>query len=145
MFQVNLDNPGLSPSDREVLAQLREQAPPINNDAEKLLLGIPLDPFAERFLQAVKRRTFVSVTDMEIATFFRECDRSQDDEERNAKWKHLNAIWRATSDVVVALTEGTILPEIIDLLGMDWWSDDRDVRIWRAMTKYRLAVNGDHN
>lgn len=54
-MSVNLDNPGLSPSDRTALQQLRKQTPPrgpkgTEADTEAFLLTIPLDADIEEFL-----------------------------------------------------------------------------------------------
>ncbi len=111
---LDLANPGLSPSDRATLSQIDNQ-PRSDGEAEKILFSLApqLDPLATRFLRDIKHKTFAYVTDGEIATWLQqEWNRTPDDSEHAKKEQRLNALWRAAADVEICAH-----PESRGLLG----------------------------
>jgi len=132
---IDLENPGLSPSDRVTLQQLRKQTPQRSSSEATLLEIAPrLDPLATRFLRDTKRKTFAGVTDSELSTWLQsEWSREPDEGKHAKKCQRLNKLWRAATDVEILCDPMSREPA--GTLGIP-------ASLAEAKRKYREVANG---
>jgi len=129
----NIELEGLSPSDREILTQLRRQTS-TNSHTEKMLLEVaPHDPLATRFLLDTKHRTFADVSDGEIATWMQQEWNREPNAAHARKAKRLRDLIRAATDVEICAH-----PESRGLLG----TLGIPASLEEAKRRYREVANG---
>jgi hypothetical protein len=116
------------------------------NPLEEFLLACPLDALSERFLRQRGRRTFLDVTDRDVAEFMqREWSAEPNHKRHDEKYKRLKAVWDAATLVRArfAMMYESIDPQISELLGLDVTCDPES-GLADAKEKYaKAAANVD--